>query len=359
MKKNVIAALLPVAGLAMVASAQVPQVIVENGWVSYTRAGVGTLEVRWAIDGDSRNAQASNPIDFAGGIPSFLPGAGATAVGLTLQARFTALGANPTIPAAVTGQGNYGIARVSFGTTNSYNRISHTDAVSNGWTGAISRGQTTMGSGTGVVATDGYALFGATSQFRNFIGAYGSARTNTSNWNAANGNAVSGQNVIPGNAQAGAGAWSLPGITGSPAGVTTRSRVGNGIQAQNASGRTEIVGFDASINTSLPGDVTGNFGTGIAIGEASQWINIYRVVFNPRPNAGTDSARNVTVTGNANFLYTSAVSFNATSGSTLLRADTFLGTAQDAIAPVTFQVPTPAGAALLGLGGLAAFRRRR
>lgn len=358
MKKNVIAALLPVAGLAMVASAQVAQVSVENGWVSYTKAGIGTLEVRWAIDGDSRNAQASNPINFAGGIPSFLPGAGATAVGLTLQARFTALGANPTIPPAVTGQGNYGIARVSFGTTNSYNRISHNDAVSNGWTGALSRGQTAIGTG-GTVATDGYDLYGATSQFRNFIGAYGAGRANLANWNAANGNPVSGQNVVPGNTQAGAGAWTLPGITGSPAGITTRARVGNGIQAQNAAGRTEIVGFDASISTSIAGDATGQFGTGLANGEASQWVNIYRVVFNPRPNAGTDETRNVTVTGNANFLYISAVSFNPVSGSTLLRADTFLGTGQDAIAPVTFQVPTPAGAALLGLGGLAALRRRR
>ena len=38
-----------------------------------------------------------------------------------------------------------------------------------------------------------------------------------------------------------------------------------------------IVGFDAAISTSISGDVTGNFGTGAAIGEASQWINIYRV----------------------------------------------------------------------------------
>jgi hypothetical protein len=359
-KKNVIAALLPVAGLAVMASAQTSAPV-----RSYTNA-FGTMEIRWAVDGDGRNAEAANPLaaSLVNLFPAatLVPGAQSSAVGLTLQARIATTAANSTIPSTVTGQGNYGIGRVSFGTSNSYNRIKHNDSVSNAYTGGLSRGQTTLGDvGTGSITslpTDGYALFGATSQFRSFIGGYGSSRTNTNNWNSANGNAVANQNIRSGNAQtSGSGITNNANLNGS-----SRARLANGFQeqaGQNGQTGTTLAAFDASVNTNISGDVASNFTDLGNNGAFSPWVNIYRVVFNPRPNAGTDLARNVTVTFNGNVQYISAVSYNPDINATLLRVDSFLGTATDAVATATFTVPTPATAALLGLGGLMAARRRR
>lgn len=359
MKKNVIAALLPVVGLAAMAAAQTDAPV-----RTYTNS-YGTMEIRWAVDGDGRNAQAANPLDASLvnllPAPALVPGAQSFAVGLTLQARVMTNARNTTIPTTVARQGNYGIGRISFGTSNSYNRIIHNDSVASG---ALSRGQTTVGNTSGPISTDptdgtpndsAFALFGATSQFRAFTGGYGAGAVNNNNWNDANGNAVANQAVRAGFTPD----QSLGGYVGISGNAilngSSRSRLANGFQATD---RSNIAAFDAGVATTLPGNQNTNF-VSIATGVFSPWVNVYRTVFQPRANAGTDIARNVTVTFNGNVQYISAAAFSAAAGNTLLRVDSFLGTATDAVAVATFTVPTPAAAALLGLGGLMAARRRR
>jgi len=352
-KKNVIAALLPVVGLAAIAAAQTnaPTAIYTNAF--------GTLELRWAVDGSGRNAEAANPLDAS--LVNLVPGVAATQVGLTLQARIATTTRNTTIPTTVARQGNYGIGRVSFGTSNSYNRIVHNDSVASA---SLSRGQTTVGNTSGPISTDAgdgtpndsaWALFGATSQFRFFTGGYGGGATNANNWNSANGNAVANQAVRSGFVpDQGLGGYTGIGVNATLSG-SNRARIANGFQAAD---RSSIAAFDASVPTQIGGNQNTNF-ISLAPGVFSPWVNIYRVTFQPRENAGTDNARNVTVTFNGNVQYISAASFSSGIQQTLLRVDSFLGTATDAVAVATFTVPTPATAALLGLGGLMAARRRR
>ncbi len=358
MKKNVIAALLPVVGLAAIAAAQT-----NAPTATYTNA-YGTLELRWAVDGSGRNAEAANPLDasLVNLLPAatLAPGATSSAVGLTLQARIATTTRNTTIPTTVARQGNYGIGRVSFGTSNSYNRIVHNDSVA---AASLSRGQTTVGDTSGPISTDAadgspndsaWALFGATSQFRFFTGGHGGSATNANNWNSANGNAVANQAVRSGFIPDQPGSYAGIGVNAVLSG-SNRARIANGFQAAD---RSSIAAFDASVPTAISGNVSSSF-VSLATGVFSPWVNIYRVTFQPRENAGTDSARNVTVTFNGNVQYISAASFSSGIGQTLLRIDSFLGTATDAVAVATFTVPTPATAALLGLGGLMAARRRR
>lgn len=352
-KKSLIAALIPVAGLAVMANAQAPTpTTIENGWVQY-QTNFGIMQIRFAIDGDGRNAQASNPINAS--LTTFAPGPQATSVGLTLQARFQITGTNTRIPTAVINGRNFGLGRSSFSNTTTYNAITHNDAIPGGRT---NRGQTTLAvDNTASGTTLNYGLFGAAAEFRGQIGAYGTARTNVHNWNAASGNAVAGQGIFPGNPQAST-------VTANLAG-NSRIRTNNGFQ--NLTGTT-ISGFDAQLNNAagLAPDLNLTPGFGTAF---SNWENFYRVVFVPRANTG-DGIRNITVSYNGNLQYIAGYSSPSETTSALI-AYAFLAngglyggatnpsTPVDGLASVTFQVPTPGAAALLGLGGLVAFRRRR
>lgn len=315
MSKTVLASLLSVVGLAAAAQAQV------------------TIEIRIVDDSDLVNRPA--------GLPSYaLPGPAATSVGLTLQARVT----TGTVS-------NFGISGVDSVNSSTLNAIGHQDAVSNGWTGAISRGPI---NGTGA---EGGSMFGAFNPFRQFIGSTITS-TNSANWNAANGNAPAGQNRFPGNAQTTSGAnvaASLPG-----------TRTANGFQNQDSNNRTQITALFLSTATTYadngsgaPVPVNGYVPTEVPAGVASPWANLYRFFFNPRPNNGTDVTRNQAITFTGRINYGSAFAFNDASQSWLLTSTA--GRTITAAAPVlaTLLVPSPGAAALLGLGGLAAFRRRR
>ena len=315
MNKSVLAGMIAVAGLAAAANAQT------------------TIEVRLVVDG-----QAGAPT----GIPSYLPGATATAVGLTLQARVRTATAT-----------NFGITGVSSTNSSTLNRFSHNDASSNGWTGGLQRGS--------VSATDtvGTALFGGFNPYRQFIGST-ITFTNNNNWNAPNGNAVAGQNRFPGATSSSSGTGvnaSLPG-----------TRTANGFQSQDANNRTQIQAIFLSVNTSVPDGDPNNPGTvpgagaptAVAAGEFSAWANLYRLVFVPAPNAGTElPGRSVTVSFSGVINFGSAFAFNDTAGSWLLTSTAGLTVSANSPVSATFTVPTPGAAALLGLGGLAAFRRRR
>ena len=362
-KKSLIAALIPVAGLAAMANAQAPTpTTIENGWVQY-QTNFGIMQIRFAVDGDGRNAQASNPI--AASLTTLTPGPGATSVGLTLQARFQITGTNTRIPSSVINGRNFGLGRVSFSNTTTYNSISHNDAIPNGRT---DRGQTTVAqSDTFGGTTLNYGLFGATREFRNAIGAFGGSRGNSSNWNAGQGNAVAGQNIFPDNVSVVGGASGVNTTVAASLAGSSRVRVNNGFQS--ASGTT-ISAFDAQLTGIAALAPFLNDGLGFQTG-FSNWENFYRVVFVPRANT-SDLPRDVTVSFNGNVQYLAgysdptgqgtssagiAYAFLANAG--LYGASQNPSTPIDGLASVTFQVPTPGAAALLGLGGLAAFRRRR
>jgi MYXO-CTERM domain-containing protein len=314
--KSVLAGMIAVAGLAAAANAQT------------------TIEVRLVVDGE-----AGAPA----GIPSYLPGAQATAVGLTLQARVRTATAS-----------NFGITGVASTNSSTLNRFSHNDTRSNGWTGGIQRGS--------VGATDivGSNIFGAFNPFRQFIGA-GITSNSANNWNAPNGNAVAGQTRFPGFTTTAAGtgvAASLPG-----------TRTANGFQSQDANNRTQIQAIFLSVNTSIANVVDPNTGentpgagapSAVAAGEFSAWSNLYRIVFVPAPNNGTELPnRQVTVNFSGVINFGSAFAFNETAGSWLLTSTAGRTITDASPVSATFTVPTPGAAALLGLGGLAAFRRRR
>jgi MYXO-CTERM domain-containing protein len=313
--KSVLAGMIAVAGLAAAANAQT------------------TIEVRLVVDGAEGTPA---------GIPTYLPGSTATAVGLTLQARVR------TATAA-----NFGITGVSSTNSSTLNRFSHNDARSNGWTGGLQRGSVSASDAVGT------ALFGGFNPYRQFIGSSINA-TNANNWNAPNGNAVAGQNRFPGATSTSTGTGvnaSLPG-----------TRTANGFQSQDANNRTQIQALFLSVNTSIPDGNPGEPGTvpgagaptQVAAGEFSAWTNLYRLVFVPAPNDGTELPdRQVTVSFSGVLNFGSAFAFNETTGSWLLTSTA--GRTITAADPVsaTFTVPTPGAAALLGLGGLAAFRRRR
>jgi MYXO-CTERM domain-containing protein len=266
-----------------------------------------TIEAQLVVDGDALAPTGA-------GIDTFLPGAQATRVGLTLMARVRQ---NNNI--TTSGVGNYGIAGVNNASSSNPTRFTHNDTTFSGGTyQPFGRGRvsTTLG-------TDSLPLAGAFSEPRNFRkGAIdtpltpGVADINTLNTNQAG---ATGTNAPSANGFFPAAGAQLSGI------AAIAYNLGN-----TDLGTTSVA----------------------SLGTFSPWYNIYRVYFDPKPNA-SDPVRDVTVSFFGRFFaatrfFGGNYTFGGQTGATL-----------DTTVSATFQVPTPGAAALLGLGGLLAARRRR
>lgn len=303
MNKTVLAALVSVAGLATSA---------------YAQNGTYVIEVRLVVDGSAEAPTGS-------GITSFLPGPQATRVGLTLQARVrqTATGSNSA-------SGNYGIAGVVAISASSLARFNHSDAAfSGGAYLALKRGVT----GTAVSSNDSNPIAG-------FFG----GENNPNDLSGPSARNFRGQGVADGTA---------PDVNGetnnAPAASGANSQSANGFFNNSASGLTGLASTIAAIQPANP--------TLYATGTNSPWYNLYRSYFDPQPNS-SDPVRNVTVTFTGRVLAVVRTTASPIGGRSLTTGGGN-GAQNDQGASATFQVPTPGAMALLGLGGLAAARRRR
>lgn len=301
MNKTVLASLLAVAGSAASVQAQ----------------AIYQIEARLVVDG-------SADAPTGAGIDAFLPGPQATRVGITVQARML-----QTASSTLSGGGNYGIGvMTNSGSGTLVAKFTHNDTTFSGGTyQPFARGRVSTSLGG-----DGLALagaFGGPENARDFRGLPGAA-------------------VITGTAA------DVNSLQGNGAGA-------DGTNAQSNNGFFPAGGqlmqyFGVSVNGLVqnPGTVGT---TPIAIGTFSPWYNLYRIYFDPKPN-NTDPVRDVTVSlqariqGLVRWTGSAFSTGSATNGG--LREYTGAN-----VLTATFQVPTPGAAALLGLGGLIAGRRRR
>ncbi len=309
MNKTVLAALVSAAGLATSAFGQAD--------------GTFRIEVRIVADG-------SADAPTGAGIQSFLPGPQATRVGLTLQARVVQLTSGTNA-----GSGNYGIASVS-ATTQGQARLFHNDSVFSG------AGYTALGRGavSNVNGADGIARAGLFDGVNNpdddstvNPGGRNFRQFNINNFATP---AIRDVNTFAGNAV---------GATG------TNATGANGFVIAGAGNTAGITSIGAGLS------LVGAAPTLYATGTFSPWYNLYRSYFDPQPNS-SDPVRNVTVsfTGRVSAFRQVVVATGArNAGGGTAQLDTL----NAAPITVTFQVPTPGAMALLGLGGLAAARRRR
>jgi len=269
----------------------------------------------------SAQAVASNQVwevrfvvDNAG---PFAQGPNATAVGITMQAR-VALRANT----ATNGSTNLGISRVGGSPNTSGTGFLMTfadplDSAANH--GTIGRGETgEQFNGSGINDSTGAALAGHFAAYRGSYAPSGSGGSNTDTSNGTFATAANGNQTV-----------------------------------------TNVVGSRAFGNTN-PGNLApsapgGALGAATLNGDGTlsgEFASIYRFIYTPRFQLGVTFPRDITVTaanmgvryvfrdqGGGNFSAANAV---------VLPAQTF-----------TFRVPGPGAAALVGLGGLIAGRRRR
>lgn len=298
--KNVLLSLTAVAGLASAALAQNAQ-----------------FDLRIVLDNDPASP-------FFGTSEARLPGFDAsgvwtTAVGLTIQARVRTTGTFA----------NYGIVRWTNSAASGSTRISHNDATSNQTSSQWSNINNVWQRG----------LTGQDAETRGVFNPFRNTVTSLQNIESGNGTfatapAVSGTSSTHGNLQNGFIMSTHP----------------------TAPGTSQIVAADAAL-AAQPVAPT-NFAAGATSTTivTSPWVNIYRMIFVPRTNDGTDLARQVTVTARGRLQY--GATFGTVSGLFITNPVTTTPTTQS-VASVTFLVPTPGAAALLGLGGLAVARRRR
>lgn len=304
MNKIVVSSIVAVAGIA--ASAQAQGQVGSNPFAG--QSGPYSFEMRLIADGDA-GAPAGPGSTFAIGDAGNVT---ATRIGFWLQARVSQ-----------TANQNWGIVRASSpagGTSASF--IAVTDSVAGGsmlTRGTTNSNNTNFGRGTG---------------YRN--GGAGTGQTGNNAGNAP-----------------------FPGSTGNENG---------GLDNGGAGAVTRrVYAFDAYVGStrpapnpdepSQPWNVNGAQGAGspVADGQFSPWANLYRVWVDITNN----SARTVTVTASA--LLNGAIQAAPTDASQASWAmqiavnNGVVGTAS-----YSFNVvPTPGAAAMLGLGGLAALRRRR
>lgn len=328
MNKSVLVGMISVAGLASSLFAQGGAT--GPGRPSNTAAG-HTIELRIVVDGAPGSPSAGS------GIQQFLPTTSTpgyqpfwvSAVGLTVQARVLRPatvpdaegGTNP--PVAVQNFGISAFSNISVSGTNpQYATISMSDPLGNG---DFQRGRINAG-GT---------LWGAYNPFR---GLFTTAENNTS----------TGGNRATGNANG--------------ASLATNTNVRNGFIDNDSNGNERIRGMDLgyganSTNRTAPLPTLSNDPN-----STSNWQNLYRMIYIPTAVVG-GAPRDITVSviGALRFFFQELFSDPDGEAGTGDERWTYLGLSETAIreASVTFTVPTPGAAAILGLGGLAMARRRR
>lgn len=295
MNKHVVQGLIALAGLASAAS-------MASAQAAPTSAQV--WDVRWVVD-------SSGP---------FAAGPSATAVGLTLVAR---VGLRPN--SAVLGSTNLGVSRVGgSGSATSGFHVTFSDALS---------------AGQGL--SQGTAHAGPTS-----TGPFGEAIINDQD-----GNVPATHNPL-------AGAFFAFREAFSPGGLPNPGSNADGF---NGSYSNPATGTPAFFNltvdrargwNTVPGplgvatlDAAGNIVSG-------DYAAIYRMIYVPREDTTPQGIRNITMTtlgATARYIFQ-------------VNGDNGLASTTNFVIPTfttTFQVPGPGAAALMGLAGLAAMRRRR
>jgi hypothetical protein len=292
--KNVLLSLTAVAGLASAALAQNAQ-----------------FDLRVVLDNDPASP-------FFGTSEARLPGFNSlgvwtTAVGLTIQARVRTTGTF----------NNFGIIRFTNSAAAGATRISHNDATSN----------QTSSLWSSITNVWQRGLTGENAEDRGVFGAYRNTVT-------------AAQNIESGN-----GTFATAPVNTSP---FSFGNLQNGFM-QSVGGSGQIVAADMARTAS--GTANPNFAAGATSTTVvtSPWANLYRFIFVPRTNNGSDLARGVTVT------VAGRLQYGGTQGTVggLFILNPATTPAVQTSATVTFAVPTPGAAALLGLGGLAVARRRR
>ncbi|CAN5812972.1 hypothetical protein BH11PLA1_BH11PLA1_16920 [soil metagenome] len=304
MRKTVLMALLCVAGLSSSALAQTPY----------------TFESRLVLDNDPMLAALG--IDY--GSRALLPGL-STGVGITLIARVSSTGTTA----------NYGIAAAGGGgTTAAPNSIfTHTDGAANGDPAAnFQRGFiASTGTNVGLLNYTGLGVAaGLGTQAVNFRSLIGSSA------DTASGN--SGTQTAPTNNPYSTGANNANGYI-----LAALSDSINAMTAQRAS----VANVDGT-NPYRNFGAAGNDADLVAAGNQSAWYGLYHLIF--VPSAGTGQ-----VTVNYAGYLRAGTTANLLGGNWIL-ATSSLGASN---ASVTFLVPTPGAAGLMGMAGLLATRRRR
>lgn len=309
MKNTVLMSIVAVAGLASSAMAQY------------------TFESRLVLDNDPQLALLG--INY--GTRALLPGPLATAVGITLIARVTSTGTTA----------NYGVAAMGGGgsSTAPNSRFSHNDALSNNDTALnFNRGSiSSTGVNVGLLSYNqtGLAPGGLGAQQVNFRALLGSS-ANTAATNA-------GTQVQPVDAPYTPGNNNANGFLGATGGDSVLAVTAQrGTLPDDGSGDNPFVNFAAA----------GNDADVLTAGVQSAWVGIYHIIFLPTAATNLDT-RQVTVSF-AGFFRAGTVS-SLGPGGYVLQTSSLTGSQ----AAITFLVPTPGAAALLGLGGLVAGRRRR
>lgn len=269
-----------------------------------------TIEARLVVDGS-----ADAPV--GAGIDTFLPGQQATRVGLTVQARLRYNGGS-----ALAGIGNYGIGGVTNPAASNPARFTHNDvAFSGGTYQPFARGRTGSALGADGLAQAG--AFGAEGG-RDFRA--GAINTAASDWNTER----------------------------------TNSPTATGSNAASANGFFPAAGGQLNFVQAVVPSLGNGLGTTplFAVGTFSPWYNLYRAYFDPKPNS-SDPVRNVTVSFFGRFLGATRFVGSPVAQYTLGNPSGITGGLLETTVTATFQVPTPGAAALLGIGGLLAARRRR
>ncbi len=279
-------------------------------------AGLASSAIAQNRQFDMRIVLDSDPgSPFFGTSLAALPGASSSLVGLTLQARVTTTGTFA----------NYGISAFTNSSTLGATFIRHNDAVSN----------QTSALWSNIAQVWRRGLTGQDSQTRGVFSAYRNIVT-------------ADQNIEFGN-----GTFAAPSTT-SPFtfGFLRNGFIQTGIPGDSGA---QIRALDANL---VPAPVPyTNFAAGATSTTVtvSPWANLYRFLFAPRTNSG-DSERQVTVAAGGRLLW--GVGQGNFGGSNIVTAS-LGGPVIFTSASVTFTVPTPGAAALLGLAGLAVARRRR
>lgn len=297
MSKNVVLGLVACAGLAGVASTASGQ-------------AVGTSAQLWDVQ-----------FRVTGAGPS------TTQVNITILARVGIIGSTANLGVArVGGAGPAGTAPFT---------VAFNDALSAGLNlsqGNIARGLTGETRGGNVVNdSTGAPLAGAFLPFRGSFAPQGQPFAQGANTDANNG--------LFQNTGTGAPANNAP-----SAGVPTLTNV--------VLGRSLNYGADGTQATGVA-SVTGNAFTNAVGSDAAEaeYTRVFSITYFPRPDFTSNAVRNINVSvANIGVRYTFAASGSnsSASGTFNLGGRTF-----------SFQVPTPGAAAVLGLGALAAARRRR